>query len=69
MGHDGTGWGNTDSWRKGQAGGVLIHGALLEVKGDWKQMWFCFGVPGWMSRRQTHLLAVPPVQRQQTELA
>ena len=53
--HDASDWGPTDVWRKRESGGALLHGALLEVKGDWKQMWFCFGVPGWMSREDRPL--------------
>ena len=30
----------------------VIQAVVLEVKGDWKQMHFCFGVPGWMSSPQ-----------------
>ena len=53
--HDGSEWQSSDTWRKGESGGPLIHGALLELKGDWKQMWFCFGVPGWMGRKDKPL--------------
>ena len=48
--HDGEDWGPLDKKRKKQAGSDLIHGALLELKGDWKHMSFCFSVPGWSSK-------------------
>ena len=48
--HDGQEWGPSDKKRQKQAGSDVIHGALLELKGDWKQMSFCFSVPGWSSK-------------------
>ena len=50
--HDGSGWEVGDSWRKKHSGEKVVHGALLEVKGDWKQLLFCFGIPGWMSKAE-----------------
>ena len=47
---DGSDWGPGDTWRSRRAGLPLLPGILLEVKGDWKQLQGCFGVPGWMSR-------------------
>ena len=47
---DGLDWQPGDSWRKGKAGQPLQQAALLEIKGDWKQMQACFGVPGWTGR-------------------
>ena len=47
--HDHLAWQEDDAWRKQRAGSALLHGALLEVKGDWKQLHHCFAVPGWMS--------------------
>ena len=46
--HDNTDWEGEDTWRRRRAGGELLLGALVEVKGDWKQMHSCFAVPGWM---------------------
>ena len=46
--HDQTDFVQGDTWRKKRAGAPLLHGALLEVKGDWKQMHCCFAIPGWM---------------------
>ena len=47
---DGSDWGPGETWRKRRAGLPLLQGILLEVKGDWKQLQACFGVPGWSSR-------------------
>ena len=47
--HDGSEWEPGEAWRKAQSGKKVLPGAVLEIKGDWKQMHFCFGVPGWMS--------------------
>ena len=47
---DGTDWGPAESWRKRRAGQPLLQAILLEVKGDWKQLQACFGLPGWMGR-------------------
>ena len=47
--HDAQEWGPEDTWRRRRAGQDLIKGAVLEIKGDWKQLHFCFAVPGWMS--------------------
>ena len=45
---DGLPWSKTDTWRKSKAGSPLaVHGALIETKGDWKQLQAVFGVPGW----------------------
>ena len=48
--HDGTEWAPSDKWRAKKAGEPLVHGAILELKGDWKHMAFCFSVPGWSSK-------------------
>ena len=45
---DGAMWSDTDSWRSRKAGQALQHAALIEVKGDWKQLFQVFGVPSWM---------------------
>ena len=47
--HDGTDSEVTEAWRRSRGGQKVLHAAVLEVKGDWKQMHFCFGIPGWMS--------------------
>ena len=47
--HDGSAWEIGDSWRKARAGKEVMNGAVIEVKGDWKQMAFCFSTPAWMS--------------------
>ena len=50
--HDGLEWQEEDRWRKRRGGGgELVLGAVVEVKGDWKQLSFCFDVPTW-TRRQ-----------------
>ena len=36
-----------DTWRKKRSGQEVLKAALVEVKGDWKQMYQCFGVPYW----------------------
>ena len=43
--HDAEEWSVDDSWRKKQQGKELLPAALIEVKGDWKQMAQVFGVP------------------------
>ena len=49
--HDSSPWlEEGETWRRQRAGGELINGALIEVKGDWKQMHACFAVPSWMKR-------------------
>ena len=45
--HDGQAWGAEDSWRGQKSGQRLLHAALLEIKGDWKQLHSCFAVPYW----------------------
>ena len=45
---DGQPWTSEDVWRKKQSGVGLMLGALLEVKGDWKQLRHCFAIPSWM---------------------
>ena len=45
--HDGQPWAAGDSWRASRQGQDLIHGAVIEMKGDWKQLCFCFAVPHW----------------------
>ena len=45
---DGSRWDNTDTWRAQRAGMPLQPAALIEVKGDWKQMFQVFGVPSWL---------------------
>ena len=47
--HDGSPWEQGDTWRKARAGQEVMNAALLEVKGDWKQMAFCFSTPSWTS--------------------
>ena len=47
---DGEPWLSTDGWRKRRSGQPLLRAAVLEVKGDWKQLVSCFGVPHWMGR-------------------
>ena len=49
--HDGTDWAPEDKWRQRRAGSEVIHAAVVEIKGDWKQMAACFSVPGWSGRR------------------
>ena len=44
---DGAPWTGLDTWRKRKAGTALLPGALIEMKGDWKQLQAVFGVPGW----------------------
>ena len=41
-------WLPGDHWRKLRAGQDLIKGALVEMKGDWKQLVQCFSIPSWM---------------------
>ena len=48
--HDEQPWTDGDAWRKKRAGKDLVKAALMEVKGDWKQMSFCFSLPTWSSR-------------------
>ena len=48
--HDGEEWHAADAWRKSRSSNPLLHAALVEIKGDWKQLHFCFAIPGWMSR-------------------
>ena len=45
--HTGMPWEPEDFWRQKKGGQELVRGAVLEVKGDWKQMSHCFGVPSW----------------------
>ena len=45
--HDGEPWGLDDSWRRRKEGKYLLMGALIKIKGDWKQMSQCFAVPSW----------------------
>ena len=45
--HDGEPWAAEDSWRANKGGQGLIHAAVIEMKGDWKQLCFCFAVPHW----------------------
>ena len=52
---DGSEWLPDDSWRKKRAGKELLQGILLEIKGDWKQLQGCFGVPGWMGKEDQPL--------------
>ena len=47
---DGQPFGPDEAWRRKQAGQPLLQGAVIEVKGDWKQLHQTFAVPGWMSR-------------------
>ena len=44
---DGLAWTTLDTWRKKKAGSPLPYGALVEIKGDWKQLHAVFGVPSW----------------------
>ena len=37
-----------DSWRKSRMGMPLLRAVLLEVKGEWKQVKTCYGLPGWI---------------------
>ena len=47
--HDHQPWEADDPlWRRSRSGQGLIHGAVVEIKGDWKQMHSCFAVPYWM---------------------
>ena len=46
---DGTPFLEAEGWRKKRAGQELLRGAVIEIKGDWKQLQQCFSVPGWMS--------------------
>ena len=45
--HNSEPWTSEDSWRKKRAGEKLHLAALIELKGDWKQLHGCFGVPYW----------------------
>ena len=47
---DGEEWQKEDAWRKKRSGQPLLRAILLEVKGDWKQLASCFGVPSWSGR-------------------
>ena len=42
-----------DSWRKSRVGKPLLRAALLEVKGDWKQVKTCYGLPGWTGNAES----------------
>ena len=44
---DGLPWQPEDAWRQKQGGEPLLHGALIELKGDWKQLHHCFAMPSW----------------------
>ena len=44
---DGLPWSADDTWRKQKAGSPCMKAAVLEIKGDWKQMYQTFGVPYW----------------------
>ena len=44
---DGLPWTPEDTWRKKKAGCPVPKAAIIEVKGDWKQLYQCFGVPYW----------------------
>ena len=48
--HDGAEFHAEDRWRSTRAGQDLVHGAVVEIKGDWKQMRFCFDVPYWTGK-------------------
>ena len=45
--HDLEPWTAADLWRSKRQGLRLEHAAVLEIKGDWKMMHFCFAVPYW----------------------
>ena len=45
--HDQQPWSEGVTWRQKRAGKDLVKAALIEVKGDWKQMSSCFGLPMW----------------------
>ena len=45
---DGSEWLPQERWRRQRGGQVLIKGALVEMKGDWKQLVQCFSIPSWM---------------------
>ena len=45
--HDQEDWTSEDSWRRKRAGQGLQQAALIEVKGDWKQLHAVFAVPYW----------------------
>ena len=44
-----------DTWRKNKAGHEVPLAAVVEVKGDWKQLYQCFGVPYWKRARDKPL--------------
>ena len=46
---DALGWLPADVWRQKKAGSPLPYGALIELKGDWKQLHSCFAVLYWKS--------------------
>ena len=45
--HDSSPWTAEDTWRSQRAGQNLQIGALIELKGDWKQLHSCFAIPYW----------------------
>ena len=46
---DGGEFAEDETWRRRRMGSPLPLGALIEMKGDWKQLHSCFALPGWMS--------------------
>ena len=48
---DGEEWAREDSWRRERAGQDMIKGAVIEIKGDWKQLYQVFALPSWMRRQ------------------
>ena len=48
--HDGAPWLPEDNWRSQRSNQDLLHAAVIEVKGDWKQMCAVFTVPYWMRK-------------------
>ena len=45
--HDSSPWTREDTWRSQRSGQNLVFGALIELKGDWKQLHSVFAVPFW----------------------
>ena len=50
--HDGEEWTADDTWRKKKSGAPVIRAAVLEMKGDWKQLHSCFTVPYWARKAE-----------------
>ena len=47
--HDGSAWHRSDSSRAGLSGGLGVHAALMQVRGDWAYYKQLFSLKGWAS--------------------